>query len=460
MLGLLKKLWIFIFVLGVAISASGAELRAGAARADITPPAGLPLYGFFSRIRKNEVATGTRDPLFARVLVLEAGKTRVVLVTLDLGRTFDDPAMDRLKALLRGQDGISDVILTASHTHSGPNIIDVNPPADVTAWEKAAVEKIGAAVKDACHHLERVRIGTGYGSAFIGYNRRVVNADGSVRMLWSDPTKIPTSPVDPTVAVLRIDRADGQPLAILVNYACHPVVYGEDNREYSADFPGVMTKFVEEAFGGRPICFFMQGAPGDINPYYATIPLVDGAVKDCQWTGETLGKEVVKVAKGIETQAPAEPSLQFSEEVLQVGVRWNPQQFRQGLLADFGPQIFDDHADFFKLQAPDRLPMAVTTLLIDKQIAFVGMAGEPFVQFQMDWRVRCPVRDAFFLGYTNGYFDYIPTIQAATEGGYGAGDSDTYVEVGAGERMLNHALVRIYGMLGKFHALPEDIKTK
>jgi len=456
----LKKLWIFTILLGISASAWGAALRAGVAQADITPPVGLPMYGFFSRIKKNEVATGTRDPLYARVLVLETGQSKVAFVTLDLGRTFDPPTMERLKAILRKQDGISDLIITASHTHSGPNIIDVDPPADVTAWERVAVEKISGAVKDACHHLEKVRTGTGYGSAFIGYNRRVVNADGTVKMLWTDPTKIPTSPVDPTVSVLRIDRTDGQPLAILVNYACHPVVYGADNREYSADFPGVMTRFVEQAFGGRPICFFLQGAPGDINPYYATIPLADGAVKDCQWTGETLGREVVKVAKDIHTQAPANPSLQFAEDVLQIGVRWNPREFRQGLLTDFGPKVFDDHADFFKLRAPDTLPLAVTTLLIDKQIAFVGMPGEPFVNFQIDWRVRCPVHNAFFLGYTNGYFDYIPTIQAATQGGYGAGDSDTYVQVGAGERMLNHALIRIYGMLGKFNELPEDLRKK
>src|SRR5574337_2104268 len=94
------------------------------------------------------------------------------------------------------------------------------------------------------------------------------------------------------------------------------------------------------------------------------------------------------------------------------------------------------------------LQLAVTTLLINKKIALMGMPGEPFVDFQINWRSRCPVRDAFFLGYTNGYYDYFPTIRAASEGGYGAADSDTYIEVGAGERMVDQALVRVYEMLG------------
>ena len=88
----------------------------------------------------------------------------------------------------------------------------------------------------------------------------------------------------------------------------------------------------------------------------------------------------------------------------------------------------------------------------------MGMPGEPFVEFQINWRDRCPVRDAFFLGYANGYFGYFPTLHAAAEGGYGAASATTWVEPGAGERMVDHALVRIYEMLGKLKDLPEDLK--
>ena len=102
--------------------------------------------------------------------------------------------------------------------------------------------------------------------------------------------------------------------------------------------------------------------------------------------------------------------------------------------------------------------MDVTTILLSKKIALMGMPGEPFVDFQIDWRHRCPVPDAFFVGYANGYYDYFPTVKAASQGGYGAGDSDTYMAVGAGERMLNQALVRIYEMLGSLTDEPEDLK--
>jgi len=91
--------------LGLTASAPGAVLRAGLAKADITPPPGLPMYGYFDRIKNNQLATGTLDPLEARVLVLEAGDRRVALVTLDLGRTFGAASLARLRQVTREQSG-------------------------------------------------------------------------------------------------------------------------------------------------------------------------------------------------------------------------------------------------------------------------------------------------------------------------------------------------------------------
>src|SRR5204863_143653 len=86
--------------------------------------------------------------------------------------------------------------------------------------------------------------------------------------------------------------------------------------------------------------------------------------------------------------------------------------------------------------------------------------GEPWVDFQTNWRDRCPVPDNFFLGYTNGYFGYFPTIRAAAQGGYGAANSSTWVEVGAGERMVDHAVAKIYEMLGRLTDAPRVLERK
>jgi len=161
-----------------------------------------------------------------------------------------------------------------------------------------------------------------------------------------------------------------------------------------------------------------------------------------------------RVAKNIVTKPEREGSLQFTEDLLDMHWRWNQDKYGAATLTSWGPEAaadFDRHRN-----EPVRLPVA--TLLINKRIALMALPGEPFVDFQINWRDRCPVRDAFFVGYANGYLDYFPTIRAAAEGGYGAGDSDTYVAVGAGERMVDHALVKIYEMLGRLVDEPEDLK--
>src|SRR5215831_9614178 len=119
----------FVWVgLGV-VPLFGMTLEAGVAKVDITPPAGLPMYGYFSR---TQLSTGTLDPLYARVLVLKAGNKSLALVTLDLGRTFGPASMARLREQAVARSGISWLLITASHTHSGPNVQDEY--AQTPAW--------------------------------------------------------------------------------------------------------------------------------------------------------------------------------------------------------------------------------------------------------------------------------------------------------------------------------------
>jgi len=433
-----------------------ATLKAAVAKADITPPAALPMYGFLDRIKDQRLSTGTLDPLYARVLVLEVGERRLALVTLDLGRTFNDSELVSLRQRVKSSAGISFLIVSASHTHSGPNILNAYPGDHPPTWKMNALEKITAAVSEASHHLVDAQVATGRGEVYVGYNRRQVHSDGNVTMLWTNPDKQPTAPLDPSVWVMRIDDRSGTPIAVLVNYACHPVVFGSDNSKYSADFVAKMLSTVEESFTSAPLCFFLQGADGDINPYYATTPLTDGAIEKRDWTGEQLGKEAARIATTIHTEVAHEPAIDFADDVVEFQPRWDVRQFRDGLLRNYGPEVFDDHAGLFTHDPPpDHLDLHVTSVLLNKEIAIFGMPGEPFVNFQINWKDRCPVRNCIVLGYTNGYFDYLPTIDAAAEGGYGADDSNTYVEVGAGERMLTKAMVRVYEFLGKLSDAPE-----
>jgi hypothetical protein len=331
---------------------------------------------------------------------------------------------------------------------------DEYPTGGAPGWEIAALQRIAEAIHRAQQQCLPARVGTGYGVAYIGHNRRRVNRDGTISWLDRNTTRIPTSPVDPVVSVLRVDTTEGWPLAILVNYACHPVVFGPDNLDYSADFPGVMARTVREGFGGNPVCFFLQGAPGDINPYHAVTPLEQDAVRMRDWEGEELGREALRIAKSIRPISDAQTSLQFAEDLLPFRLRWDAEEWQRSIVTAYGQSFYDSFAPALP-SSSDGLELPVVTILINKHIALVGLPGEAFVQFQINWRERCPVADAFFLGYANGYHGYFPTLEAATEGGYGASSPTTWIEVGAGERMVDHALARIYQMLGRLREAPD-----
>ena len=437
-----------VLALALSLSGNASDMKAAVEKVDITPPVGTRMWGYFDRL---DGAQGVLDPLYARILVLEAGNSRLAYVDLDLGRTFGPASLESLRKTIKQNSGIDGLIVQATHSHTGPVLMDEYPNGP-PAWETEDLKRIERAIHDAAERAIPVRLGVGYGAAYIGYNRRHVDADGSISMLWSNSTRAPTYPVDPLVAVLRIDRMDGEPLAILVNYAAHPVTFGSDALRFSADFPGVMCKVVEQAFGGKPLAFFVQGAPGDINVFDAGTPINLDVVGRRDWAGETLGKAAVTTAQQIQTKADPDPQIDFRDESLPLKLRWDPEKLKQETLRELGPKAYDIFASPIK----ETMDLPVTTALINRNIVIVGMPGEPFVDFQTDLRAKCPVRDCFFLGYTNGYYGYFPTIKAASEGGYGAVSTTTWVQVGAGEQMEDFALIQIYRMLGRLQDVPNS----
>src|SRR5437763_16777646 len=119
--------------------AFAAEYRAGIARIDITPPLNHPLGGYAARTHG---ATGTHDPLFATVLVIQSGDRTLALVTCDL-RSFVSTRVGQLAAQ---RFGISTTLINVSHTHSGPLTWELRSPWYAEAEDKM-VEAIGRAQK-------------------------------------------------------------------------------------------------------------------------------------------------------------------------------------------------------------------------------------------------------------------------------------------------------------------------
>src|SRR5215468_1358483 len=448
---------LLILVCAMTVVGNAQTLTAGVARADITPPPGVDLWGYSDR---KGPATSVLDPLYARALVLDDGRNAVAIVTLDLGRTFGQAQMNLVRERVRREYRINEVMFIASHTHSGPSIDEDYENGALPDWERRALDKIAQAIGEARGRMVEARIGVGFGQTIIGHNRRMVQSDGSVKMLWRNSTGQTGGPIDPTVGVIRVDDKQGNPIAILVNYACHPVVFGPDNLRYSADYSGAMARLVEKSFDcdkdKGPICFFLQGAPGDINPMMDKTPLAVNADVEMRRVGEQLGREVARVSHSIKTDVAANPEIAYLSEEIPFKNRWRIEALKEVILAAYGPSYGPKVISRYQRYMKDPILAPVTTLVINRQIALVGLPGEPFVGLQLSLKQRSPAPATFMCGYTNGYIAYFPTIRDAVVGGYGANNVTTRVEIGAGERMVDRGLIHIYRILGMLKDKPEQ----
>src|SRR5262249_5512501 len=186
-----------------------------------------------------ERSDGVLDPLKARALVLAVGNERIAFVSLDLGRAPTRASFTEIRKRAKAV-GVEHVFLVASHTHHGPCIELDEWPTPKTSYVRQLETKLGDVITDAAKALKPARYGVASKEVPFNRNRH------SKRM---------EKPVDRELLVLRVDDADGKPIAHAVNFAAHPTMLEAKGRKFSADFPGALAALVEKETGAP--CLFL-----------------------------------------------------------------------------------------------------------------------------------------------------------------------------------------------------------
>jgi hypothetical protein len=402
--------------------------KAGAARRDVTPREGVPMWGYGAR--HATLSVGTLDPLYAEALVIQAGDKKLAIVGLDLGRSPAEASLRRIRERIKSEAGIDYSFIAGSHTHHGP-VLELTDEAGkgkgrfdaALRYYREMEDAIVAAIVEANSKLAPAKMATG-SIQLEGFNR-------------NRHTKQAVKPSDRDLAVMRFDGANGKPIAILVNFTAHPTMVSAATLRFSADYVGAMKAEVEKATGARVI--FMQGAAGDQS--------VNAQKRDYQAFGQALAQEVAKVATGLAPQEVSSPSLEVKEDRFKFSSRndlSNPlvrSLYEKAFFPELIPNYVDEYADGVRPR--------LTVALLNGEIALVGVSGEFFSNHSIRLKERARVKQLFFFGYCNGYHQYFPTIEAVAEGGYGADNQVSPAEVGAGEQIMNSALMWIYQLLGK-----------
>lgn len=412
-----------------------AQLEVGVGKVDVTPPPGARMYGYGAR--GTNVATGVHDPLWAKAIVLRAGEESVAWVTLDLGYV-DTPLTERVRAAVPAELELDAVLITASHTHSGPRF-DPDFPTPDAPWVDTLPARLAEAIALAHANRRPAQLSVNFNRIDVGHNRRRVSINGAVEMLWENRAGIPTSPVDKRVWVVAFNTLVGEPIATLIHLAVHPVVLGPDNLEYSADYPGAMMAYVEREAGGQAM--FLQGAAGDINPFWDKTPLEEGAYDQMMRLGETVGATVVRM-RGEMTFEEVE-TIALGVERVPIAPRWDLDD------PEIRAAVRPDYLERYARESTAE----VRTVMIGPNLALAAFPGEFFIEHGLRLNDESVVPTTLFVGYSNGHLGYFPTIKAAAEGGYGA-DSSTIVEVGAGEKLVDRALINLGYLSGRLRREP------
>lgn len=277
-----------------AVPASAqAGLKVGAAKVDYTP-AELP---------KNFL--GVLDPVFVRAIVIDDGKTRAALVTVDIGGMSTE-TWEHVSARAERELKIpaKQFLLTATHTHSAP-------------WGRgeAFENQIFEAVKKAAAAVKPAQMRWGTGVSYINVNRNII--DPETHRWWEGPNY--DGPSDKTVAVLEFDTPEGKPIGIYYNYGVHAVLTGNLDL-ISGDLPGAASSYIEDSLGDDVVAVYSNGAAGDQNPIFfnQTYALREIRIADYAKRGEDISNAMPPGGQGMDRSNPQVAKLMEQQKQMKL----------------------------------------------------------------------------------------------------------------------------------------------
>ena len=422
----MKRLFLLV-LLSVALGYPGrgaaqSPWKIGVARVKITPEKAIWMAGYASRTKPAE---GTLQDLWAKVLAVEtADGGRAVLVTCDLCGICN-PLADEIAGQIQSRCGLerSRIMLTNSHTHSGPVLLgetfDIYPmdaaqPALIAEYTAKLQRQIVDAVAEACSRLEPAVLWAGEGKADFAVNRRNNKEKTLAETLArGEPLK---GPVDHAVPVLVAREPSGTLRAVAFGYACHNTTLGL--QQWCGDYAGFAQADLEKRFP-TALALFHMGCGADQNP------LPRRTVDLCQKYGSQLATAVEEVVE--HPMRPLAGRLRTAMTFLDLPYGQQPTAAELKEMANKPGKITYRHRWARSLLAqldsgkpfPKSYPFPVQVWKLGDQL-WVVLGGESVVDYSLLLKKRYGPA-TWVTSYANDVMCYVPSRRVWEEGGYEAG---------------------------------------
>jgi len=375
-----------------------ANWKVGVAATQVTPQKMLFMAGYASR---NKPAEGKVQDLFAKALALQDEQgNKLVFVTLDL---IGVPQLMRHAVAERAEKEFNlpqaNLVMNASHTHSGPSLRttpltekDKDNPKAKDSWEytQKLQDDIVRTIGKALAEVQPARLTWNKARCGFAMNRR---RDYTLPPDHPNANKAPNpnGPVDHEVPALRVEASDGILRATLFGYACHNTSLGFYN--YCGDYAGFAQEYLQE-HRSNFTALFLMGCGGDQNPYPRRSDVVPG-VTDLELSmqhGRSLAN-AVEMALTVNPRPVSGPIRAAYEEIK----------------LSYAKPGREDH-DY-----------PVQVIKLGNDLTFITLGSEVVVDYSLRFK-REFAGDAgvWVAGYSNDYTGYMPSLRVLKEGGYEA----------------------------------------
>lgn len=397
---------------------------AGAGRADITPEVGTLLYGY----RPDVVSESVHDRLNVTAAAFRQAGETVILLSATVG-DIQTELTNEILAKVSEATGIPSgkILLSATHTHSAPNVAGFEGWGDVDRpyVEKYFTPGIIKAAKEALESLAPAVMATGRTHSDVGINRREQMPNG-----WIGLGQNPWGCYDPNMTVMCFKNADtGNGIINMIHYGCHGTAAG-CNHEISRDWSGIMCDRVEKLTG--TMTGFWNGSIGDVGPRL-TNGFTTGDISYVEELGGVAAQDAIRAYNCLSSYS--EPALRLFSGTVKLPYKplEDEETVKKALAAIKNPDSLvnierltyshlKDVEEFYRkgeVKSPEALGLPTAIVAVGDAV-FIPIPFEIFSEISMRLRayLKKDYTDVMVLSNTNGYYCYLPAQDQLCLGGY------------------------------------------
>lgn len=394
------------------------KLNLGVGRADITPEIGGNLYGYTPHIYSESV----HDRLRATAFVFKCNDVTAVMITAEVC-LINTSLSDKIRKAISEKHNVpfENILLSATHTHSGPNTAGTFGWGDIDKkyCDEIFLPQIFTAVDNAFKSVIPVKMGSAYGDSYVGVNRRELRADNVV-----DFGQQPWGCFNPKMTVLSFKDESGNTVANIIHYGAHGTAAG-GNHEITRDWSGIMLDCIETVSGG--VTAFFNGFEGDVGPRLSN----KGTCGNIHYV-EELGKIAAEDALRIYNQISEFNDCEVNVNSGILNIPYKPRitlaEAEEGVKRSAGNTVnidaqslcyFENIVKSYKEGYTDKeyYEIPQSAIAIGENV-FIGFAYEVFSEIGLRIQKAVADKNILTLSNTNGSEGYFPTRDQLCMGGY------------------------------------------